>query len=430
MPKINCNYHSRNVRRKDCKNDLNEREYREEDRYNECRLEKEYVKALNATKLDKMNSKPLVDVYNLHNEGICSMENYKNFFVSSCYSNEVLIWDLLNKKVLEKFEIEGNVNKVGICDKNIFVCINRDIFIKNYKIEESNSLKNNYVQEVYNFKYEFTKCNRWTNKKITNFTYDGIVNNRNNVLDINYHKNNLLVATSNEIRLYDCLKETFSYERTKSDGLQNIAINKNMNYLFHGSSFNKTFMVDSRADEMVYDVEIGNSKLKNNVINSSINCMDVKGKNVYLGTEGGFIAYDNRNMEKPIRVFETVAGVRSISCSLEAKDSLKNNKIACGTTDGLIYTFSMQDDKIAYKDMYFNKRMGIVNSVKYSACGNYIVSGSDDGNIRVWKEARNIRRLVNFLILFPILTVVIGWVKHAIARHMVKPSKKKFANVF
>ena len=100
MTKINCNYHSKNTRVKECDGDINEREYSKEDRHNPLKTEKEFVTALNATKIDKLMSKPLLGVYMLHNEGINSLEQCKNEFITSSYSNEVIIWDLLKTLVL------------------------------------------------------------------------------------------------------------------------------------------------------------------------------------------------------------------------------------------------------------------------------------------------------------------------------------------
>lgn len=58
---------------------------------------------------------------------------------------------------------------------------------------------------------------------------------------------------------------------------------------------------------------------------------------------------------------------------------------------------------------------------------NYYLSLQNSRNI---KEAQSIRRMQNLLIVFPILIILIGYTKHLIARHMVKPRKKKFAKVF
>ncbi|KAL6122152.1 hypothetical protein NUSPORA_00817 [Nucleospora cyclopteri] len=58
---------------------------------------------------------------------------------------------------------------------------------------------------------------------------------------------------------------------------------------------------------------------------------------------------------------------------------------------------------------------------------NYYLNSHHLKNIR---EAESIRKMQNLLVLFPILTIVIGYCKHAMARHMVKPRKKKFKKVF
>ncbi|OQS55315.1 hypothetical protein EHP00_777 [Ecytonucleospora hepatopenaei] len=91
------------------------------------------------------------------------------------------------------------------------------------------------------------------------------------------------------------------------------------------------------------------------------------------------------------------------------------------------YSIKKTNEETKAFDNFKNTLQTLASLLDKVKAENYYFNVQQNKNI---KEARNIRRLVNFLILFPILTVVIGWVKHAIARHMVKPSKKKFANVF
>ena len=41
------------------------------------------------------------------------------------------------------------------------------------------------------------------------------------------------------------------------------------------------------------------------------------------------------------------------------------------------------------RDVYHTKRMQRVFSVKFSSDANYVISGSDDTNIRIWKAQSN-----------------------------------------
>ena len=87
------------------------------------------------------------------------------------------------------------------------------------------------------------------------------------------------------------------------------------------------------------------------------------------------------NIERVSRHFETTSAILSI-------DTIKNRDIyrcTLGTSDGILY--NLKNDSL--NDIYYNKRMGLVHGVEYSACGNYIVSGSDDGSIRLWRTESN-----------------------------------------
>lgn len=58
---------------------------------------------------------------------------------------------------------------------------------------------------------------------------------------------------------------------------------------------------------------------------------------------------------------------------------------------------------------------------------NYYYNTQQTKNI---KEARSIKRMATLLVIFPILTILIGYGKHVLARQTVKPQKKKFKKVF
>lgn len=163
-----------------------------------------------------------------------------------------------------------------------------------------------------------------------------------------------------------------------------VAFDKNIDNVLLACRPNDIFMEDTRASENIFTKEV--LELKKD---DYISCIDKYDNNIFVGTDGGLLVYDVRNMEKEIRKFETVAGVRSV-------DGVKN-KICCGTSDGLIYTFNIDKfNNIIYEDMYYSQRMGIVHGVTYSEDQNYIVSGSDDGSIRVWKSNSNQKTLLGY----------------------------------
>ncbi|KAI4291374.1 hypothetical protein PAPHI01_0648 [Pancytospora philotis] len=58
---------------------------------------------------------------------------------------------------------------------------------------------------------------------------------------------------------------------------------------------------------------------------------------------------------------------------------------------------------------------------------NYYVHLNHDKHI---KEARDIRRSMNWLLAFPILTVLVGYLKYVFARMLVKPKGNRFKNLF
>lgn len=74
-----------------------------------------------------------------------------------------------------------------------------------------------------------------------------------------------------------------------------------------------------------------------------------------------------------------------------------------------------------------NTLQALSNAMDTLRTENYYYNTQQEKNI---KEAKSIKRLVNLLILFPIITIVIGWAKHTIIQQTIKPQKKKFKKVF
>ncbi|KAL0265995.1 UNVERIFIED_CONTAM: hypothetical protein PYX00_011712 [Menopon gallinae] len=58
--------------------------------------------------------------------------------------------------------------------------------------------------------------------------------------------------------------------------------------------------------------------------------------------------------------------------------------IATGSQDKTVRIFDIDERRC--EDVYYNRRMYNVNAVRYTNDSQFIVSGSDDGSLRVWKS--------------------------------------------
>jgi WD repeat and SOF domain-containing protein 1 len=81
---------------------------------------KEYMRALNAVKLEKVFAKPFLFSLNDHTDGVkCMAKNYKNLteFVSGSFDGQVILWSGINKKPIFNISTSHNFVK-GVCFSN------------------------------------------------------------------------------------------------------------------------------------------------------------------------------------------------------------------------------------------------------------------------------------------------------------------------
>jgi DDB1- and CUL4-associated factor 13 len=88
--------------------------------------------------------------------------------------------------------------------------------------------------------------------------------------------------------------------------------------------------------------------------------------------------FDMRNLSAPKKIYKGhVAAVMSLAWSPTGQE------IVTGSYDRSIRLFPV--DKLTCRDVYHTRRMQRVLTVQYTFDNKYIVSGSDDTNLRLWK---------------------------------------------
>lgn len=370
MSKIDCNYHSRTTREKDCNYDINEREYMENPKYNPLRLEKDYVRALNATKIDKFMSKPLIKTYMLHNEGINKLERYKTNFITASYSNEIIIWDLLQRVVKNKYELSTVINTIGINDKYCFASQDKSILLLD---NQSDSNHEFCYDELYGFNNNtIDKHKKFSTSQLNKMSYSSKIDSKYTITWMNIKDTNVVISTLNNYFIYSLDQNSYAYER--SGECKFIKFNASFPGLIGGINNSKMFVEDIRSNTKIISIK------------GAYNCFNFYEDMLYIGGDN-YTVFDMRNIEKPIKEYDIVGSVLSIDNTCKHG----KNRTVLGTTENIIYTFN----KEALSDIYYNQRMGLVHGVKYSGCGNYIISGSDDGNIRLWKAISNQKSLIS-----------------------------------
>ncbi|KAM0679843.1 Protein sof1 [Glugoides intestinalis] len=330
--KIESICHSKSERRKECKGDRTEKKFSKEAVHHPMILEREYVRALNAVKIERMFAKPFITALTHHSEGINKLtkNNDSTMFISSSYDNKVVLWDLYTRKIVKEMQFPSIINGIAV-DKsnNTFISQNKSVFLNAESF----------------------------------FELDSVVSS----IDLT---ENLCVGTASGISIFDLNRLTpkISY---LAEGINTVKFNRSFKHIVCGINSLSLKMFDNRTSKEFLDIAIPGT-----------NCMAFnpqKGFMLACGNENGDgYLYDIRNSEKAVETFRAhTNAVVSLAFSPNGQE------IATGSFDKTIRIFKTNERKP--RDCYYNDRMQIVHAVEYSNDGEFVISGSDDGSLRIWK---------------------------------------------
>ncbi len=340
--KINTVYYGRNERRKECHEDQPIRKYSKNPEDHPFLLEREYVRALNATKLDRMFAKPFIGALTHMGEGISHLvKDYEEpFFATASYDMKVNLWDMVSRKVVSTKNYSMPVSGIALDNK-------RNIFVG-----QGSSVVNNIGVEY--------KCGHHVNS--LDFLHGGT--------------DDLVVGTNDDVQIFDIERLT---PKLRYDTIDTISVRCNR-------SFQHIIAVTNSTAIDLYDNRIG--KLFATIKQPGINCMDFNPQSGYImacGSEdGNGYAYDLRNTENSIGTYRGHVNAVVSVCFRP-----NGHEIATGSFDKTIRIFDINSRKS--RDCYYNARMQIVHAVSYSNDGQYIISGSDDGCLRLWKADASVK---------------------------------------
>ena len=145
----------------------------------------------------------------------------------------------------------------------------------------------------------------------------------------------------------------------------------------------RSLLAHCSADRGVglHDTRAG-SALKKTILSMRSNCLEwnpMEPMNFVVGNEDHCAySFDMRNLSAPTRIFRGhTSAVMAVSWSPTGRE------FATGSYDRTLRIFPQRGG--TSRDIYHTKRMQRVFTVHYTLDNKYLVSGSDDSNLRLWK---------------------------------------------
>lgn len=314
---------------------------------------REYTRALNAVKLDRMFAAPLLgSLGDGHVDGVyslCKDPRRLGVLASSSGDGVVKVWDLVERREL------GSGKK-------------HDGMVTGVTFNNTGSL---------------LSCS--TDKTVALMSENGAEQKRflgaNAFSGISHHRHDPTFATSStSIDIWDSNRDSPVTSLTfGSDSHQTVAFNQTESSVLGA--------LGSDRSVTLYDIRTSSALSRLTMVQrgNGLDWNPMEAFNFAVANEDHNIyIYDMRNMTRALNVLKDhVSAVMSVSFSPTGQE------LVSGSYDRSVRIWNAREGRS--RDIYHTKRMQRVFSTAFSADSRYVLSGSDDGGIRLWRAEASTR---------------------------------------
>ncbi|KAL2112597.1 hypothetical protein VUR80DRAFT_7022 [Thermomyces stellatus] len=316
---------------------------------------REYTRALNAVKLERMFAKPFVgQLGGGHVEGVYSMAvdgQSLHRAASASADGVVKVWDLSGRDEIWHATAHENIVR-GLCWTNTAHLIS---------CASDKTIK---LWDPYNTASDSEPVATWLGSSGFN--------------SISHHRNkNAFAVASDVISIYDLERPTAAPEviawPNRADTINSVAFNQV-----------ETSVIASCASDrsvILYDVR-SSIPVTKTILNFACNAVawnPMEAYNFALGSENhDVMIFDSRNMSRALNVLKD-----HVAAVMDVQFSPTGEELVSASYDRTLRIW--RRDQGHSRDIYHTKRMQRLFAARWTPDSKYILSGSDDGNVRIWK---------------------------------------------
>jgi len=325
---------------------------------------REYTRALNAVKLDKVFAKPFVSALNGHCDGVYCISKSPvtlSYILSGSADGEIRLWDLPRKRTAWSVKAhQGFVRSVTVSQGgDIFVSVGDDKTIKQWRFEVDSDLPDGMKVndetstepvEVYTTKWPLTGVDHsWDRPQFAT------AGSRVDVWD---H------TRSEPIHSFDWGAESIT----------SVKFNPVETRILASTATDRAIaLYDLRTSSPVRKVIL---TMKTNAL--CWNPMEAFNF-VAANEDSNCYTFDMRNLSQCLCVHKD-----HVKAVMDVDFSPTGREFVTASYDKTVRLFSYNAGRS--RDVYFTKRMQRVFCSKFSGDAKYVITGSDDMNIRLWKS--------------------------------------------
>ncbi|KAK2765586.1 rRNA-processing protein sof1 [Arachnomyces sp. PD_36] len=323
---------------------------------------REYTRALNATKLDRMFAAPFIaQLGEGHIDGVYTMAKDPESLervASGSGDGVVKVWDTTSRSEVWKTQAHENIVK-GMCwtlDRKLLSCAS-DKTIKLF--DPYNSSSSAPPLSTYLGQSPFT--------------------------GVSHHRTHpSFAASSSVISLYDLSRPSSTPTQTlqwptSTDTITSLAFNQTETSILGSTATDRSIvMYDLRTSSPL-------SKVILRLASNAISWNPMEAFNFAVANEDHNIyIFDMRKMDRALNVLKD-----HVAAVMDVEFSPTGEELVSASYDRTVRLWNRAGGHS--RDIYHTKRMQRVFSAKFTPDNKYVLSGSDDGNIRLWRSVANSR---------------------------------------
>ncbi|KAF9207089.1 rRNA-processing protein sof1 [Haplosporangium sp. Z 27] len=333
---------------------------------------REYTRALNAVKVERMFAKPFIGAMSGHLDGVYAMAKHPkklDWLVSGGGDGDLRLWSLSEQKTL--WSTIGHKSMItgisSFLEGHRFLSCSNDRTIKiwdpNADTVDDANYNTGYVGSL------------GTGSSVSPISPVATYSGKNAFSGISHHRSDNIFATSGaEIDIWDHERaEPIQTLNWGVDTINTVKFNQTETSIIASTGSDRTIILyDLRTSQPV-------SKLILAMRTNAISWNPMEAFNFVAANEDHNVyAFDMRKMDKAQNILKDhVSAVMSVDYSPTGEE------IVTGGYDRSVRLFNARQGHS--RDIYHTNRMQRVFTVLYTMDNKYVLSGSDDGNVRLWK---------------------------------------------
>ncbi|CAG2103313.1 unnamed protein product, partial [Medioppia subpectinata] len=319
---------------------------------------REYKRAINAVKIDRMFAKPFMSSLEGHSDIVQTLAKHPtklSTLLSGAANGEIKVWDISDGKCLKAITAHNSIVR------NICVPLHGNYF---FSVDDSN-IKQWSFDHIYNTSTHSSQALQPMNTLISKTVIHG--------MDIQRNKPFLMTCGEKVDLWEESRPQPLRTYRWGVDSVNCIKFNPIETDLCIGAASDRSLQI--------YDIR-KSEPLRKVVLNMRTNNIAWNPMEAFVFTaaneDSDLYTFDMRNLKAALQVHKD-----HVSAVIDVDYSPTGKEIVSGSYDKTIRIFGTESGRS--RDVYHTKRMQRLTSVVWTADNKYIISASDEMDIRVWK---------------------------------------------